>query len=132
MWRKKLNLYKKKKINKLSIIYLWFFFVLQNDNDLIDKDNAGQSAAAQAVVLTLFFSYLQFFSTPSCFFFALSFLADSSIMTIIIFHFDHCAFVACFSQSFVFLQAIFFQLYWSYYEKNSSFRSCKIISFDCF
>ena len=47
-----------------------FFFVLQNDNELIDNDNAGQSAAAQAVVLTLF-SYLNSFLTPSSVFFSL-------------------------------------------------------------
>lgn len=29
-----------------------FLFIFQNDNDLIDNDNAGQSPAAQAVVLT--------------------------------------------------------------------------------
>lgn len=34
-----------------------FLFVLQNDNDLIDNDNAGQSPAAQAVVLTFSLTY---------------------------------------------------------------------------
>lgn len=34
-----------------------FFFVFQNDNDLIDNDNAGQSPAAQAVVLTFSLTY---------------------------------------------------------------------------
>lgn len=35
-----------------------FLFVFQNDNDLIDNDNAGQSPAAQAVVLTFSLTYL--------------------------------------------------------------------------
>lgn len=34
-----------------------FLFVFQNDNDLIDNDNAGQSPAAQAVVLTFSLTY---------------------------------------------------------------------------
>lgn len=34
-----------------------FLFVFQNDNDLIDNDNAGQSPAAQAVVLTFTLTY---------------------------------------------------------------------------
>lgn len=34
-----------------------FLFIFQNDNDLIDNDNAGQSPAAQAVVLTFSLTY---------------------------------------------------------------------------
>lgn len=41
----------------LNHLFVSFLFVFQNDNDLIDNDNAGQSPAAQAVVLKLF-SYL--------------------------------------------------------------------------
>lgn len=37
----------------LNHLFVSFLFVFQNDNELIDNDNAGQSPAAQAVVLTI-------------------------------------------------------------------------------
>lgn len=42
-----------------------FLFIFQNDNDLIDNDNAGQSPAAQAVVLTLTLTYYLLNTVPS-------------------------------------------------------------------
>lgn len=41
----------------LNHLFVSFLFVFQNDNDLIDNDNAGQSPAAQAVVLTFTLTY---------------------------------------------------------------------------
>lgn len=55
----KLFLYLNRKDVHTSFNYLLvsFLFVFQNDNDLIDNDNAGQSPAAQAVVLTFTLTY---------------------------------------------------------------------------
>lgn len=48
-----LNISESKDIHAtLNHLLVSFLFVFQNDNDLIDNDNAGQSPAAQAVVLT--------------------------------------------------------------------------------
>lgn len=49
-----------------------FLFVFQNDNDLIDNDNAGQSPAAQAVVLTFSLTYYYYYLLSTLFRFILA------------------------------------------------------------
>lgn len=44
--------------NSQSSLLVSFLFIFQNDNELIDNDNAGQSPAAQAVVLTFSLTYI--------------------------------------------------------------------------
>lgn len=53
-----------------------FLFVFQNDNDLIDNDNAGQSPAAQAVVLT--FSHTYYLNAVSFFFWLYDLCSNSN------------------------------------------------------
>lgn len=48
----------------LNHLFVSFLFIFQNDNDLIDNDNAGQSPAAQAVVLTLTLTYYLLNTVP--------------------------------------------------------------------
>lgn len=55
-----------------------FLFVFQNDNDLIDNDNAGQSPAAQAVVLTFSLTYYYLLSILFRFILAVRFRSNSN------------------------------------------------------
>lgn len=71
----------------LNHLFVSFLFVFQNDNDLIDNDNAGQSPAAQAVVLTFSLTYyhlntvsfVSFYFVHSRLFYQHVFLHDSDV-----------------------------------------------------